>query len=409
MITSSFRPASSRRLTGVAVALVALAATYILLPVEAAAAQLGTDVVAEPDRGVLTVRAASLKANAITIVRQGDQLIVSDAGDFIGISNCPRIDQKRVSCSMRGLWDVQVLAGDFDDEIVFDAVDDFELMVGTLSGGTGDDTLSLGPSAGRGVLLGGPGNDRLSGGTAADRMIGGEGADRFAGGDGIDTADYSDRSVHVRVSIGLQLPDGEQGENDNVLDDVENVIGGTGPDSLQGNGLDNQLWGGSGEDVLNGGPGDDVLSGNGGEDRLNGEEGRDDLFGGDGNDTLDGGLGTDQDLFDGGTGSDVASYAFRQDSLIVDNDGASDDGSGSEGDNVKPNVERIRGGNGNDQLSVVAPGSTPEINVLEGGQGDDRLDVRDGGPRDVVDGGLGQDACFIDPTDTPRLACELAQ
>ncbi len=98
--------------------------------------------------------------------------------------------------------------------------------------------------------------------------------------------------------------------------------------------------------------------------------------------------------FDGGAGADIADYTLRQDTLIVDNDGVFDDGSGNEGDTVKPTMETIRGGAGNDQLSVAAPSSTPEINLLQGGQGHDELDVGDGGPRDLVDGGLGLDTCL---------------
>ncbi|RYH01075.1 calcium-binding protein [Salipiger sp. IMCC34102] len=88
--------------------------------------------------------------------------------------------------------------------------------------------------------------------------------------------------------------------------------GGSGRDTLFGNGGDNLLSGGEGSDRLSGGAGDDTLWGEAGRDRLAGEAGDDVLYGGAGEDILYGGDGDDRlyggdgdDLLIGGAGADT--------------------------------------------------------------------------------------------------------
>ena len=80
--------------------------------------------------------------------------------------------------------------------------------------------------------------------------------------------------------------------------------GGNGADKLYGNGGDDTLLGGNGKDILWGGDGDDYLSGGGGDDLLNGGAGRD-IFvlsrKGNGQDTIeDFTVGQDQIALSGG-------------------------------------------------------------------------------------------------------------
>src|SRR5262245_21978665 len=59
-----------------------------------------------------------------------------------------------------------------------------------VSGGNGDDTISLGNAAlPPAQLFGGNGNDVLSGGSGADQLFGGNGNDTLNGGDGDDILD----------------------------------------------------------------------------------------------------------------------------------------------------------------------------------------------------------------------------
>ncbi|TDQ80908.1 hemolysin type calcium-binding protein [Dongia mobilis] len=83
---------------------------------------------------------------------------------------------------------------------------------------------------------------------------------------------------------------------------IENAIGSKGNDTINGNGVDNEIWSGAGNDRIRS---------FGGNDKLYGEAGNDTLEGGDGNDYLDGGIGDDilwsgpgEDTLIGGAGND---------------------------------------------------------------------------------------------------------
>lgn len=178
--------------------------------------------------------------------------------------------------------------------------------------GGGDDIASIisdQPSHGHATLLGGNGNDSLSsegngtnelfGGKGNDLLISSPGAqDTLSGGGGTDTADYSNRSAAVRVTLDNQANDGSVGEHDNVAADIERILGGAGNDYLQGGPFNEYLAGNEGDDTLWGGAGDDTLAGGGGKDHL---------FGQDGQDQLEARRGS-KDFLDGGDGSDSGSY-----------------------------------------------------------------------------------------------------
>jgi hypothetical protein len=126
-----------------------------------------------------------------------------------------------------------------------------------LAGGSGDD-----------VLQGGDGGDQLDGGDGADQLDGGGGADVLAGGPGLDAADYGQRVDALRVTVGARADDGAANEHDDVLGDVERVIGGAGDDVLVAGAVPGELRGGAGNDTLRGGPAVDVLEGESGDDRV---------------------------------------------------------------------------------------------------------------------------------------------
>jgi Ca2+-binding RTX toxin-like protein len=244
-------------------------------------------------------------------------------------------------------------------------------------------------NAGPNVLRGGSGNDRLSGlagddvldgGTGDDSLLGGPGADHFAGGAGVDTASWTDHVFAVRVDADGVADDGDPirpagGEHDNVVDDVENLVGGPGADELTGSAFANQLRGNAGNDVL---------SGLGDADELFGDAGNDVLNGGDHRDLLVGGLGAD--VLQGGAGLDTGSWADHGGAVVVDLDGVADDGSVGERDNANADgsVENVVGGPAGDTLSGGIG-----ANVLTGGAGNDVFGASPGD--DTLDGGTGID------------------
>ena len=189
-----------------------------------------------------------------------------------------------------------------------------------INSGAGDDLVIVGSKLTVPVLMnGGNGNDSLSGGQNADSISAGSGddyvygrggddivsgdlgADEIFGGAGFDTTEYKDRTNTVTVGIGNIADDGEVGEGDNVRNDIEGVVGGSGDDSI---GADNSNLDPSLGVLFYGGAGNDLLRGFGGSDTLIGGEGSDTLEGQGGDDFLYAQQGQD-DILTGGDGFDV--------------------------------------------------------------------------------------------------------
>lgn len=209
-----------------------------------------------------------------------------------------------------------------------------------LIGGPGNDTLNgyggaddLQGGAGDDRLDGGEGPDNLEGGEGDDRLDGGAGPDRTSGGPGRDTVSYDEHPQAVSVSLNGVADDGQLGEGDNVLDDVEDVIGSPGNDTLIAGPFAVELHGGPGDDTLIGSPQADLLSG------------------GDGNDILDGAGGPD--VLAGGDGNDTATYASRGGPVTVSVGTGPDDGEPGEHDQVLGDVEQVIGTPFADQLSAA--------------------------------------------------------
>jgi Ca2+-binding RTX toxin-like protein len=247
----------------------------------------------------------------------------------------------------------------------------------TLSGGAGSDTL-FGARVNEGVagdagdeLTGGDGDDQLVGHDGEDRLDGGTGADMLAGGDGDDRLLGGDEDDQLGVTVNQSFGQGET---------LQRVL-------TSENGAD-LLDGGAGDDLLNAGPGRDVLN-----------------FG------LEGSIDASEttspngpDDVAGGAGHDTVSYVNLALRVEVTPDGAANDGSAGEGDNVRPDNEVLVGGSAGDIL--VGRDSSETI---DGGKGGDRIDgaggddtlrggAEDGGA-DVVLGGTGADSLAGGPGD----------
>ena len=139
-------------------------------------------------------------------------------------------------------------------------------------------------------IVGGKGNDKLTGDSLANLFRGGAGFDTIDGGGGGDTADYSDKTknIVVTLALGANATVVVGGTGEDVIRNIENIIGGSGHDSLTGDGANNALTGGAGDDTLTGGAGKDTLRG------------------GDGDDVMIIGFTSvvSGEIYDGGTGSD---------------------------------------------------------------------------------------------------------
>jgi Ca2+-binding RTX toxin-like protein len=281
----------------------------------------------------------------------GDGNDTLSAGSFIG---------PELLTGDLGAGDDTVTGGSGNDQFTGGAGND------TLTGGTGDDTLS-----------GGDGNDTFTGGLGADQLDGGDGLDVFnayqpgsapdgngdtiSGGDGAqDYVGYS-RSAGVTITLDGVADDGQAGENDNVMADVENVATGTGNDTITGSSADNRFWPATGTDTINGLDGNDTLVANSGGDGA--------------------------DVFNGGNGVDTADFSQRDGAtLTITLDGSANDGYGGENDNIKADVENVTGGGGVGSNTIT--GSSAD-NTLIGGAGNDTLSG--GAGNDTLTGDAGND------------------
>ncbi|AFK53155.1 calcium-binding protein [Tistrella mobilis] len=295
-----------------------------------------------------------------------------------------------------------------------------------LIGGSGDDVLN-GTSLDN-IFSGGDGNDRLAGGNGDDVLIGGNGddllrggsgADRLEGGAGIDTASY----VEQVVGRTIDLVAGTSSEGDQLID-IENVIGGQSGDliisAVGANVIDGHygsdtvsyevfttdltididgvnsdgdtlisienLIGGSGNDTLSGGEFANTLNGGAGNDVLAGGNGDDTLIGGTGDDLLRGGNGID--VMDGGDGFDIASYLNQWTGQTID----LSTGDNTHGDTLI-SIEGVIGGTAGDTITGDAGNNWIDghsgNDTLSGGDGDDVLIGNTG--RDIMTGGDGAD------------------
>ncbi len=110
-------------------------------------------------------------------------------------------------------------------------------------------------------------DDTLQGNGGADRLVGGIGNDLLDGGDGLDTADYSGALQAVTLVMAAGSASGADVGSDTLIS-IENVIGGAGGDSLNGDANDNVFTGNGGADVLFAGAGNDTLLGGDDADTL---------------------------------------------------------------------------------------------------------------------------------------------
>ncbi len=205
-------------------------------------------------------------------------------------------------------------------------------------------------------------------GTGADslRIRGSTGVDRITmGADGIavntdSTPDiaYTDESIVISLGAG---------------NDFFSGAGGNGTGTALTSSV--AVYGGLGNDTLRGGTGDDTL------------------YGGEGNDTFTSAATDDgADTFHGGDGTDLADYSTRTSStssVTVTIDNTADDGIGGENDNVRTDVENVRGTGADDTIT-----GSDENNVLSGGPGNDTIMGGDGD--DTLNGDAGDDIFMTD-------------
>jgi Ca2+-binding RTX toxin-like protein len=124
-----------------------------------------------------------------------------------------------------------------------------------IAGGSGNDILA--GNTGSDILRGEVGDDVLYGGTGNDALDGGAGKDVLIGGSGTDAASYASSTGAVRAFLSASQANVGDASGDEY-DGIEDLIGGSGADTLGGDAGGNQLSGRLGDDRLLGGAGDDT-------------------------------------------------------------------------------------------------------------------------------------------------------
>ncbi|MFO0999948.1 MAG: M10 family metallopeptidase C-terminal domain-containing protein [Planctomycetaceae bacterium] len=269
-------------------------------------------------------------------------------------------------------------------------------------GGSGADTLignglnnTLTGNAGNDTLNGSAGNDILNGGQNDDTYIFGTAsvaeADQVTENtnEGIDTLNFAALTTSVSLQLGsnaVQPVHTNRTLKLNSPSTFENAIGGSGADTLIGNGLNNTLTGNAGNDTLIGSAGNDIL------------------LGGQNDDTYSFGTASaaeaDELIELQFEGTDLLNFSSLSDGVIVNLSLGGAVQSVHSGRTLKLNsgvtFENILGGSAKDLLIGNSLNNRFEggngSDILLGNDGNDTLYGQDG--RDILIGGFGSDRIF---------------
>lgn len=104
-------------------------------------------------------------------------------------------------------------------------------------------------------------------GSAFDDVIEGSTTNNvLIGGDGNDTLSYGRSILSVNISLAVTGAQSTGGAGSDTVSGFENLLGGSGNDTLTGSSIGNQIDGGAGNDIITGGGDIDALDGQEGSD-----------------------------------------------------------------------------------------------------------------------------------------------
>lgn len=295
-------------------------------------------------RTLLTV-SVDLAAHAVFVegTERVDKIEVAMVGEDLSVSvnrektTVPAADLAQISTiEIKGLGGNDTIR--IADNVTLNALIDSGTGNDRVKGGSGNDDL-LG-DAGNDIINGSGGDDRISGGSGHDSVHGGPGSDDIHGDTGNDSVsgDAGDDSIHGEG--GRDHVSGGPGDDDLFGDDGNDILrGGADDDSEHGGGGDDLLTGDDGNDDVHGDSGRDRMSGGRGTDVVSGDDGNDAMTGGDGDDSVSGGAGNDR--MTGGRGSDRISGDDGNDAMDGGGRGQDDLIDGGAGSNRSRNGSQV--------------------------------------------------------------------
>lgn len=300
----------------------------------------------------------------------GDDVIFAGAGNdkVFGEDGADSLFGEAGDDELYGGTGNDALDGGNDDDVLYgDEGDDF------LDGGSGNDELS--GDDGDDILVGASGDDIADGGAGDDQFVAtdADGDDVYSGGVGSDIYDFSGTYADALVDLVEGVAESDAFGYD-VLNSIENIVAGSGDDTIAGDNQDNNLDGNAGEDHISGGDGDDVVTGGDDEDIVSGGSGDDHFIG----ETGDG-----DDIYQGDDGSDTYDFSGTYADALVDlTENFAE--SAEIGFDTVVEIENIEAGSGDDIIH-----GDDEANRLDGNDGDDYIYGCDGD--DIIVGGAGDD------------------
>ncbi|VIO77514.1 beta strand repeat-containing protein [Bradyrhizobium ivorense] len=152
------------------------------------------------------------------------------------------------------ITNLDVHGGDGNDSLVVNNAGG-DLQTITFWGDAGDNSVAASGIAKVFRIFGGDGNDTLVTGSAADTFYGNDGDDFMNGGLGTDELNYAAIGRDLNVDLNITTAQNTGGAGFDTILNIENVVGGSGWDTLHGNTVANYLIGGAGNDKLLGGEG----------------------------------------------------------------------------------------------------------------------------------------------------------
>jgi Ca2+-binding RTX toxin-like protein len=224
-------------------------------------------------------------ANDIQVAFGGGGWTVSDGSGIFAGEGCASASGTSVNCAVPAAAGLVVITGGGGDDSISIA-DSVPTGVqvrangnagsDTLTGGPGDDVLEAGenynnPDNGNDTLIGNGGSDVLYADPGADQLSGGPGDDllvssvavcqghTYDGGPGDDTVSYGRSDAALTVELGGTGGPGGCGSPDQVGSSNESLEGSDGPDTLIGDSGDNSFLGHLGADTFVGKGGNDFI------------------------------------------------------------------------------------------------------------------------------------------------------
>ncbi|WP_412071742.1 beta strand repeat-containing protein [Pseudomonas fluorescens] len=327
-----------------------------------------------------------------------DRLIGGDGSDLYYVDNAGDVVSETNAVASTG--GIDTVYSSISAYTLTDNVENLRLLLTGAANGTGNSLNN--------VIDAGAGNNILNGGA------------------GIDTASYAYATAAVTASLSLTTAQATGGSGTDTLLNFENLTGSAYHDTLTGNALANTLTGGAGNDILNGVAGADRLIGGDGSDRYYVDNagdvvsetnatastgGTDSVYsflgaytlgdnvenlrllstgaangtGNSLNNIIDAGAGNN--ILNGGTGIDTASYAYATAAVTANLGLTTAQATGGSGADTLLNFENLTGSNYHDTLTGNAL-----ANTLTGGAGNDTLNG--GAGNDLLIGGTGLDKLY---------------